>query len=311
MSVDFAGSSAAGARTVQLSCRRAAWPPPATPCAPSPTRPSPPTAAASGRSRCTCPRARSSIRRSRRRSTRARRRSSASPARSWRRSRRPCPSACRPTAAGELLVLAFGGARPDGTRYVTGELVAGGAGASRGKDGVDVIETDATNCMNLPAEALELDAPIRVHRVAAAPGFGRRRRAARRARHRARIRDPARRGALHASRRAPLHRAQGPRRRPGRSHGAHGDPPHRRRRGSRCPPRSSPRSTPATASCSRPPGGGGYGDPARRAARAGAARSRRRQDQPRGRRGLRPGPQERRLRACRGAGEAWAGSDTG
>jgi N-methylhydantoinase B len=68
--------------------------------------------------------------------------------------------------AGELLVLAFGGTRPDGTRFVTGELVAGGAGASRAKDGVDVIETDATNCMNLPAEALELDAPIRVHRTA-------------------------------------------------------------------------------------------------------------------------------------------------
>ncbi|HML12498.1 MAG TPA: hydantoinase B/oxoprolinase family protein [Xanthobacteraceae bacterium] len=67
---------------------------------------------------------------------------------------------------GELLVLAFGGERPDGTRYVTGELVAGGSGASAVKDGVDVIETDATNCMNQPAEALELDAPIRVHRVA-------------------------------------------------------------------------------------------------------------------------------------------------
>jgi N-methylhydantoinase B len=30
---------------------------------------------------------------------------------------------------------------------------------------VDVIETDATNCMNLPVEALERDAPIRVHRT--------------------------------------------------------------------------------------------------------------------------------------------------
>jgi N-methylhydantoinase B len=73
---------------------------------------------------------------------------------------------------GELLVLAFGGERPDGTRYVTGELVAGGSGASAAKDGVDVIETDATNCMNLPAEALELDAPIRVHRVALRPDSG-------------------------------------------------------------------------------------------------------------------------------------------
>ena len=75
-------------------------------------------------------------------------------------------------SGGELLVLAFGGERPDGTRYVTGELVAGGAGASAAKDGVDVIETDATNCMNLPAEAFELDAPIRVHRVALRPDSG-------------------------------------------------------------------------------------------------------------------------------------------
>ena len=35
-----------------------------------------------------------------------------------------------------------------------------------------MIETDATNCMNLPAEALELDAPIRVHRVALRPDSG-------------------------------------------------------------------------------------------------------------------------------------------
>ena len=43
-----------------------------------------------------------------------------------------------------------------------GELIASGSGASQGKDGVDVIETDGSNCMNLPIEALEMDAPIRV-----------------------------------------------------------------------------------------------------------------------------------------------------
>jgi N-methylhydantoinase B len=69
-------------------------------------------------------------------------------------------------SAGELLVIAFGGTHPgDGGRYVVGELIAGGSGASAGRDGVDVIETDATNCMNLPAEAMEMEAPIRVHRV--------------------------------------------------------------------------------------------------------------------------------------------------
>ena len=67
---------------------------------------------------------------------------------------------------GELLVMAFGGRRSD-TRetYVVGELIAAGSGAGQGLDGVDVIETDATNCMNLPAEAMELEAPIRVNRV--------------------------------------------------------------------------------------------------------------------------------------------------
>lgn len=69
-------------------------------------------------------------------------------------------------SGGEMLLLAFGGARPDGSRYVTGELLASGSGAGPDKDGVDVIETDATNCMNLPVEAMEMDAPIRIHRTA-------------------------------------------------------------------------------------------------------------------------------------------------
>jgi N-methylhydantoinase B/oxoprolinase/acetone carboxylase alpha subunit len=66
--------------------------------------------------------------------------------------------------AGELLVMAFGGQRKDGTPFVTGELLSGGSGAGNGFDGVDAIETDATNCMNLPAEAMELEAPIRINR---------------------------------------------------------------------------------------------------------------------------------------------------
>ena len=68
-------------------------------------------------------------------------------------------------AAGTLLVVAFGGRKPDGSRYIVGELIAGGSGASDGADGVDVIDTDASNCMNLPAEALEMEAPLRLVRV--------------------------------------------------------------------------------------------------------------------------------------------------
>ena len=74
--------------------------------------------------------------------------------------------------SGEMLLLAFGGKRRDGSRYVIGELIAGGSGASVHSDGVDVIETEATNCMNLPVEALEMDAPIRVHRTALRTGSG-------------------------------------------------------------------------------------------------------------------------------------------
>ncbi|MCC7483460.1 MAG: hydantoinase B/oxoprolinase family protein [Burkholderiales bacterium] len=69
-------------------------------------------------------------------------------------------------AAGTLLVVAFGGHRPGGERYIVGELIAGGSGAAAGHDGVDVVDTDASNCMNLPAEALEMEAPVRLRRAA-------------------------------------------------------------------------------------------------------------------------------------------------
>jgi N-methylhydantoinase B len=68
-------------------------------------------------------------------------------------------------SAGELLVMAFGGQTSPQEKFIVGELIAGGSGASATRDGVDVIETDATNCMNLPAEAMEMEAPIRMHRV--------------------------------------------------------------------------------------------------------------------------------------------------
>ncbi|HZK92231.1 MAG TPA: hydantoinase B/oxoprolinase family protein [Stellaceae bacterium] len=74
-------------------------------------------------------------------------------------------------SAGELLVLAFGG-QLQGKNYVVGELIAGGSGAGPRQDGVGGIETDATNCMNLPAEALEMEAPIRLNRVALRAGSG-------------------------------------------------------------------------------------------------------------------------------------------
>ena len=66
----------------------------------------------------------------------------------------------------EIVIMHFGGQRSDGRRYVTSQLLVSGSGASPHLDGVDVIETDASNCLNVPAEALMMEAPIRVHRVA-------------------------------------------------------------------------------------------------------------------------------------------------
>jgi N-methylhydantoinase B len=73
--------------------------------------------------------------------------------------------------SGELVILAFGG-QHNGKTFVTGDLLAGGSGAGPDSDGVDAIETDATNCMNVPAEAMELEAPIRVRRCALRPDTG-------------------------------------------------------------------------------------------------------------------------------------------
>jgi N-methylhydantoinase B/oxoprolinase/acetone carboxylase alpha subunit len=44
-------------------------------------------------------------------------------------------------------------------------MVAGGSGGGMHGDGVDVIETDVTNCMNLPAEAMEMEMPFRALRL--------------------------------------------------------------------------------------------------------------------------------------------------
>ena len=68
-------------------------------------------------------------------------------------------------SSGQLLVMAFGGTDPaTGRAFVTSELGPGGMGGRPGLDGVDAVETDTTNCMNVPAEALESDSPVRVER---------------------------------------------------------------------------------------------------------------------------------------------------
>ena len=67
-------------------------------------------------------------------------------------------------SAGLSLMMAFGGRRADGTPFILSELVAAGTGASDGSDGVDCLQTDGSNSMNQPVEAMGIDAPLRVTR---------------------------------------------------------------------------------------------------------------------------------------------------
>ncbi|CAM3813286.1 Acetophenone carboxylase delta subunit [Bordetella sputigena] len=69
-----------------------------------------------------------------------------------------------PAAPGNVLTaITFGGQRPDKSSFMLGELIAAGAGAGAASDGVDCIQTDGSNSMNQPIEALMLDAPIRIN----------------------------------------------------------------------------------------------------------------------------------------------------
>lgn len=76
------------------------------------------------------------------------------------------------SSSGELVVMAFGGVGYEGKRYVVGDMVAGGTGASARRDGVDSLDAYTSNSMNLPAEALELEAPIAIRRFELRPDSG-------------------------------------------------------------------------------------------------------------------------------------------
>ncbi len=75
-------------------------------------------------------------------------------------------------SAGLSVMLAFGGRRADGSPFIVSELIAAGTGASQHADGVDCLQTDGSNSMNLPLEALGIEAPIRVLRFGLRPDSG-------------------------------------------------------------------------------------------------------------------------------------------
>lgn len=66
-------------------------------------------------------------------------------------------------SSGHPLVMSMGGVDPaSGRPYVTAEIGTGGMGARPTKDGIEAIQTDTSNAQNIPAEALELEFPIRI-----------------------------------------------------------------------------------------------------------------------------------------------------
>lgn len=75
-------------------------------------------------------------------------------------------------AGSEAILLAFGGTHADGRPYVMGEIVVAGNGAAGDLDGIDVIDTDASNSTNMPIEAIETEFPLRMRRYALRPDSG-------------------------------------------------------------------------------------------------------------------------------------------
>ena len=97
-------------------------------------------------------------------------------------------------SAGELLVIAFGGSHPGGGRYVVGELIAGGSGASAGLRRRR-RHRDRRHELHEPAGRSHGDGGADPRPPGRAPdGFRRRRHVPRRPRRGPRIRDPRRRG---------------------------------------------------------------------------------------------------------------------
>ena len=65
--------------------------------------------------------------------------------------------------AGSISCVSFGGVDPrTGERFGLSDIVAGGSGGYPGGDGIEAVDTDVSNCMNIPAEAIEMDYPLRV-----------------------------------------------------------------------------------------------------------------------------------------------------
>lgn len=72
------------------------------------------------------------------------------------------PETTPAASSGSLSVCSFSGLLDGDIAFGCTDLIAGGMGGRPGKDGLEIIETDTTNCKNVPAEALEASYPLRV-----------------------------------------------------------------------------------------------------------------------------------------------------
>lgn len=74
--------------------------------------------------------------------------------------------------SGMSYVLAFSGQDAEGAHFVSTEIIAGGAGGGPEADGADGISTDVGNAMNMSAESLEAQVPVRVRHAGIRHGSG-------------------------------------------------------------------------------------------------------------------------------------------
>ena len=69
--------------------------------------------------------------------------------------------------------VSFGGIHPKTNRnFVFYESYNGGMGGSKFSDGADAVSTGTSNAMNIPAESIEMDYPVRVTRYELVPDSG-------------------------------------------------------------------------------------------------------------------------------------------
>ena len=75
-------------------------------------------------------------------------------------------------SCGTMSSVALGGVRPDGSAWTYYETIGGGSGAGPAGDGASAVQCHMTNTLNTPAEAIELQYPLRVLRFERATGTG-------------------------------------------------------------------------------------------------------------------------------------------